>query len=104
MIDDEFYSLREIDWNYFIKYWEDYGLNRESCLGIGCGAGRMARPISNYFNTVHTIDVSTGMVEYAKKLSLSNCIYHISDGYNIPLGHYSIDSVFLPMCFNILIL
>lgn len=36
--DQEFYQLGDSDWKDFSRHWEMYGVSRESCLEIGCGA------------------------------------------------------------------
>ena len=93
--DQEFYQLGESDWKDFSRHWEMYGVNRESCLEIGCGAGRITMQLASYFNEVHAIDVSEKMIEYAKKnISRSSVAFHLSNGMNIPLADKSISSVF----------
>jgi 2-polyprenyl-3-methyl-5-hydroxy-6-metoxy-1,4-benzoquinol methylase len=56
--DKDFYQLGESDWKDFSRHWEMYGLSRESCLEIGCGAGRITMQLASYFKSVHAIDVS----------------------------------------------
>jgi len=92
--DEEFYTMGESDWNDFVKFWEEYGLNNHSCLEIGCGAGRITKSMSNYFKSVEAIDVSKGMIEYAQKLKLPNVRFSVSNGITIPLNDNSIHNVF----------
>jgi 2-polyprenyl-3-methyl-5-hydroxy-6-metoxy-1,4-benzoquinol methylase len=60
--DQEFYQLGASDWGDFSSHWEKYGLNRESCLEIGCGAGRITLQLAAYFNQVHALDISEKMM------------------------------------------
>jgi ubiquinone/menaquinone biosynthesis C-methylase UbiE len=93
--DQEFYQLGELDWKDFKRHWEIYGVNRESCLEIGCGAGRITTQLALYFNQVHAIDVSEKMIEYAKKhISSSSVAFYLSNGMDIPLADQSVFSVF----------
>ena len=93
--DEEFYHLGEQDWEDFSRHWELYGVNRESCLEIGCGAGRITMQLATYFNLVHAVDVSDKMIEYAKlNISNSSVNFHITNGIDIPLPDQSVFSVF----------
>lgn len=93
--DKDFYQLGESDWKDFSRHWEMYGVNRESCLEIGCGAGRITMQLASYFNSVHAIDVSEKMIEYSKKhISNSSVNFYISNGIDIPLPDQSTFSVF----------
>ena len=93
--DEEFYKLGECDWQDFLRHWEKYGVNNESCLEIGCGAGRITRQLSAYFKEVHALDISEDMIEYAKKnITSASVTFHLSNGFNIPLASQSIASVF----------
>jgi ubiquinone/menaquinone biosynthesis C-methylase UbiE len=93
--DQEFYQLGESDWKDFSKRWEIYGVNRESCLEIGCGAGRITMQLASYFNQVHAIDVSEKMIEYAKKnISSSSVSFYLTNGIDIPAADQSVFSVF----------
>lgn len=93
--DQEFYSLGASDWVDFSEHWENYGFNNESCLEIGCGAGRITKQLAVYFNQVYAIDVSEKMIEYAKKqISESSVTFYLSDGISIPLPNQSVSSVF----------
>lgn len=93
--DKEFYQLGKLDWQDFSRHWEMFGVNRESCLEIGCGAGRITMQLGLYFNQVHAIDVSEKMIEYAKKqITSSSVAFHLSNGRDIPLANQSVSSVF----------
>ena len=93
--DQEFYQLGESDWTDFSKQWELYGVNRESCLEIGCGAGRITMQLASYFNQVSAIDVSEKMIEYAKNNILSPSVsFYLTNGIDIPVANQSVFSVF----------
>ncbi len=93
--DHDFYSLGESDWEDFLVYWERYGLEKDSVLEIGCGAGRVTLPLGKCFNIVHAVDVSEGMLAYAKERVKSPTIhYYLSDGLAVPLPNTSVSAVF----------
>jgi ubiquinone/menaquinone biosynthesis C-methylase UbiE len=93
--DQEFYRVGDADWKDFSRHWEKYGVNRESCLEIGCGAGRITVQLASYFKEVHAIDVSDKMIEYARRQILgSSVVFHLSNGMDIPLADQSVFSVF----------
>lgn len=93
--DQEFYRLGELDWEGFLRHWEMYGVDRESCLEIGCGAGRITMQLALFFNQVHAIDVSEQMIQYAKeRISNGSVAFHLSNGIDIPLADQSVSSVF----------
>ncbi len=93
--DEEFYKLGMSDWSDFQAHWEKYGVNRESCLEIGCGAGRITKHLAGYFNEVHALDVSEKMIEYAKDhIKSPSVVFHLSKGINIPLTDQYVYSVF----------
>ncbi|MDG0866434.1 class I SAM-dependent methyltransferase [Candidatus Lucifugimonas marina] len=67
-------------------------------LEIGCGIGRMVRPLLKWFGTVNGIDVSPVMIDEAIKLSsgpeYANLHFQPSDGSSIPLADGSQDFIF----------
>ena len=93
--DQEFYELGQSDWDGFAEHWERYGVDRESCLEIGCGAGRITMQLARYFNQVYAVDVSEQMIDYARRnIARSSVAFHLSNGVDIPLADQSVLSVF----------
>jgi ubiquinone/menaquinone biosynthesis C-methylase UbiE len=92
--DDSFYELGATDWNLFRPKWEQYGVRRGSCVEIGCGAGRLTAHLAGYFHSVHGLDVSAGMIEYARAHVPANVFLHVTNGLEIPLPDGSADAVF----------
>jgi ubiquinone/menaquinone biosynthesis C-methylase UbiE len=77
------------------KYWERYGVDYTSCLEIGCGAGRITMHLADLFKTVHAIDISPGMLSYAKNnIKKDNVNFHLTDGITTPLPEKSVSAVF----------
>jgi len=64
--DDEFYAMGESDWEDFLAQWSSYGVYPGTCVEIGSGAARLTRPMTRFFNHVHGVDVSPGMLERAE--------------------------------------
>jgi SAM-dependent methyltransferase len=92
--DETFYELGAVDWSFFRSKWEQYGLTRGTCVEIGCGAGRMTVHLARYFETVHGVDVSAGMIEYARRRAPGNVFFHITGGTEILLPDSVADAVF----------
>lgn len=93
--DEDFYKVGERTWESFYQHWKRYGLDKASCLEIGCGAGRMTMSLSKDFQTTHAIDVSKGMIDYAReRIKLPSVHFYISDGSKIPLPDCSVSAVF----------
>src|SRR6266849_3636698 len=74
--DPEFYELGAGDWKDYSRHWEQYGVDRRSCVEIGCGAGRMTQQLAGFFGSVHAFDVSPEMVEYARSHSAPGVEFH----------------------------
>lgn len=84
--DEEFYELGRSDWEDFYKHWQQYGLNREHCVEIGCGAGRITKQLAACFQRVSALDVSEHQLTYAKtRLAAPNVDFLLTDGLHIPL-------------------
>ena len=92
---DEFYELGRSDWRDFSARWNCYGYNRDSCLEIGCGAGRITKQLSEEFQVVHAVDVSIDMINYARRNAPGNNVaWHVTEGTSIPLEDSLLRSVF----------
>jgi len=91
--DDEFYKLGERDWHDFVRRWQRYGLDESSCVEIGCGAGRITMHLAQCFGTVHALDVSEGMLEYARARVIG-AKFTLTDGVHIPLPNDSVTAAF----------
>jgi len=93
--DVEFYDLGRLDWRDFSARLDCYGYNRESCLEIGCGAGRITKWLSKEFQVVHALDVSIDMIKYAQRnVTGNNVTWHLSGGTSIPLQDGLVLTVF----------
>jgi SAM-dependent methyltransferase len=60
---------------------------RDAALEIGCGPGRLLRPLSRYFGEIHGVDVSDEMVRRAGELlrGVSNAHAHHTSGSDLAL-------------------
>jgi ubiquinone/menaquinone biosynthesis C-methylase UbiE len=93
--DEEFYAFGASDWLDFVHHWRHYGLNNESCLEIGCGAGRITGQLATTFDRVYAIDVSEDMIRYARKhVDRRNVQFAVTDGIRSPQSDNSITAVF----------
>jgi ubiquinone/menaquinone biosynthesis C-methylase UbiE len=97
----EFYEQAIPEFATNLRHWEQYGLVRESCVEVGCGAGRMTRCLQTVFATVHACDISPGMLELVRK----NCDpaivrTHQTDGRYLPLADGSVTAAYSTIVFQ----
>lgn len=93
--DAEFYELGKSDWAVFEKEWRSYGMDAESCVEIGCGAGRMTMPLAQTFQHVTAVDVSEDMIAYARQhVSAANAVFVVVNGTSLPRPDLSTTGVF----------
>ena len=96
---EDFYETGRSDWREFLERWDKYGLNKESCLEIGCGAGRLTCHLGNDFQTVYGVDVAEGMIAYARQHVGNNVHLQVTDGITLPVPGESITAVFSVIVF-----
>jgi SAM-dependent methyltransferase len=60
---------------------------REAALEIGCGPGRLMRPLSRHFKEIHGVDVSDAMIKLARERlrHTPNAFAHHSSGSDLSL-------------------
>lgn len=93
--DEEFYALGESDWREFLSHWQHYGISKQSCLEIGCGAGRMTKQLGGYFDRVYAVDVSPEMISRAQKaIDSGNVEFSVIDGLHLPQSDGSVSAIF----------
>src|SRR6185437_371346 len=95
--DDEFLSLGKSDFDDILRQWEHYGLSKERCVEIGCGAGRMTSQLASAFGSVAALDVSAEQIDRAKRIlgeRASNCEFLIVDKPSIPLPDGTASAMF----------
>jgi len=93
--DADFYKNGDADWQGFLRHWQQFGVDRECCVEIGCGAGRMTKALAHTFGHVHGVDVSPGMIDYARAhINEPNISFHLGDGERFPLPDASVTAVF----------
>jgi ubiquinone/menaquinone biosynthesis C-methylase UbiE len=97
--DRDFYDTGRVDWEELSQRWQRYGLVPESCLEIGCGAGRLTRFIADTFSKVYGIDVSEGMIAYAREHMPMNVELRLTNGVALPVPDSSITGVFSVIVF-----
>jgi len=91
----EFYAYGAVNCAEYVAHWERYGVNKRSCVEIGCGAGRITKHLAEHFSTVHAVDVSEGMLAIARQnVTAPNCVFHLSDGVSLPIEDGSATAAF----------
>ncbi|MDX1460884.1 MAG: class I SAM-dependent methyltransferase [Xanthomonadales bacterium] len=92
---ERFYALGRSDWADFVPRWEQYGLKPEKVVEIGCGAGRLTRPMADHFDRVIALDVAPGMLSVAAKYAAApNIEYRLVESSTIPVADHSVSGVF----------
>ncbi|HOE18436.1 MAG TPA: class I SAM-dependent methyltransferase [Syntrophorhabdaceae bacterium] len=98
---EQFYELGRIDWIDFVAHWQRYGVNNKTGLEIGCGAGRLTKHMAEYFDQLYAIDVSNGMINYARShINSSNVYFYLVNKNEIPLPDKSVTAVFSTHAFQ----
>jgi SAM-dependent methyltransferase len=99
--EEEFFALGASDWQDYLRQWEQYGVIPESCVEIGCGAGRMTRAMAGFFRQIHAVDVSPDMIAYARRaVEQSSVTFHLADGKSLPLPDRSVSAAFSTLVFR----
>jgi ubiquinone/menaquinone biosynthesis C-methylase UbiE len=92
---EEFYALGESDWQDFERQWFQYGVDRRSCLEIGCGAGRITKHLAKSFDQVYAVDVSEHMIDFARQgVASDNVKFEVIDGLHLPQGDCTVKAIF----------
>jgi SAM-dependent methyltransferase len=91
--DNDLYALDKSDWLDCSNRWERYGFDRTSCVELGCGAGRITAHLSKDFERRYALDVTEGMLTYAKK-RIRNARFYLTDGIHVPLDNWSVIAAF----------
>jgi SAM-dependent methyltransferase len=93
--DEEFYGLGREDWEDFRSVWGRYGMSPGACVEIGCGAGRITAHLAETFERVDAVDISQGMIDYARgRVTSPSVTLHLVSGVELPLGTGTADAVF----------
>lgn len=92
--EEEFYSLGESDWRDFWRHWQHYGVDAQSCVEVGCGAGRITKQLAGSFDRVYAVDVSEDMIRCARKAVDSTVEFLVIDGIHLPQPDCSVKAVF----------
>ena len=60
---------------------------RDAALEIGCGPGRLMRPLAQYFNEIHGVDVSDEMIKLAKERlrNTPNALPQVTSGSDLAM-------------------
>ena len=89
----EFFEYGALNWSEYLPRWSRYGLDRRSCVEIGCGAGRITRQLVQCFGTVYAVDISPDMLTLARQ-HVDGAKFLLSDGVSLPLPDASVSAAF----------
>ena len=105
--DDRFDKSGYVDYEKYILKDEiitrKFPDKRQVCaLEIGCGAGRLLKPMAKDFGTVIGTDVSDEMISRAsdRVSNLKNITTIVTDGKSIPCSDNSVDFIFSYLVFQ----
>ncbi|MFO0809716.1 MAG: class I SAM-dependent methyltransferase [Gemmataceae bacterium] len=79
------------------RQWRQYGVGAEHCVEIGCGSGRITRPLAAHFGRVTALDVSPEQLANARRLlgaDADRVTLALAVEPAIPLADASCDAVF----------
>ncbi|MES2485667.1 MAG: class I SAM-dependent methyltransferase [Bacteroidota bacterium] len=67
-----------------------------TCVEIACGHGRITDILKDRFKEIHALDVSPNCIDFCKNrfAEINNIIYHVNNGYTLPIEDVSSDFVF----------
>lgn len=94
---EEFLAVGAADFRDVRRHWEHYGLDRGTCVEIGCGAGRMTAQLASEFPSVVALDISADQIQLAKELlgpRGSNVTFHQVTSPVIPLADQTCTAMF----------
>jgi ubiquinone/menaquinone biosynthesis C-methylase UbiE len=94
---EQFIALGAADFRDILHHWNHYGLVGESCVEIGCGAGRMTAQLATAFSRVLALDVSSDQIALARDLlgPLSAKVeFHQVDAPTIPVADSTYTAMF----------
>jgi ubiquinone/menaquinone biosynthesis C-methylase UbiE len=74
--------------------------NKLKTLEVGCGTGVVVQMLLNKFAELHGVDSSSGMIERAKKLSLRDVSFQISDAGQLSFETNQFDLVYSMSLFH----
>ena len=68
---DDFLRTGEVEISDLMESANQIGLpkQRRTAIDFGCGVGRLTRALRNYFPECHGVDISTNMLDMARKLT-----------------------------------
>lgn len=76
-------------------HWQHYGVSKQTCMEIGCGAGRITKSLATYFDHVIAVDVSPDMIDCAQRaIKSGNVEFSLIDGLHLPQADGSVTAIF----------
>lgn len=97
---DEFYATGASDWDDYFRHWKSYGVDRDCCVEIGCGAGRLTKALVDGFQQVIAVDVSPDMIALAQENAPGTASFYVTDGLDLPLPDASASAAFSTFVFQ----
>jgi 2-polyprenyl-3-methyl-5-hydroxy-6-metoxy-1,4-benzoquinol methylase len=81
--EETFFNTGENEIAEVLQRADELGYPKEfiRALDFGCGVGRLTRPMTNRFASVHGVDVSASMIEKAREMNRPyiTCEFHVND-------------------------
>jgi SAM-dependent methyltransferase len=97
----DFYDQAVPEFATNLRHWEQYGLINDSCVEVGCGAGRMTRRLQTVFRAVHACDVSPGMLSLVREHCDPAVVRtYLNDGCHLPIVDESVTAAYSTIVFQ----
>jgi ubiquinone/menaquinone biosynthesis C-methylase UbiE len=90
---EEFYEYGLVNWEEYFPRWSRYGIQQDSCVEIGCGAGRITRQLVQAFKSVYAVDISPDMLRLAQQ-NVREATFFLVDGVTLPFPDGSATAAF----------
>ena len=92
---EDFYEYGRRVWAEVSPHWDRYGCVRNTCVEVGCGAGRLTKQLATEFQKVYAVDVSLEMLDLARRyVTAPHVEFCLTDGSMLPLPDGSVTAAF----------
>jgi SAM-dependent methyltransferase len=86
---EEFFAMGRQDIRAILEKIASLGVTWrwDKALDFGCGPGRLAQSLAEYFQEVHGVDIAPSMIAKAKELNRhgQRCVYHLNEAPHLRL-------------------
>ena len=77
------------DTKIMVDLLKEAGAKWETGLELGCGTGRLLKPLQEHFKTLHGCDISDKMLDVARK-DVPGIEFHLIEGTKLPVSNVNV--------------